>query len=178
MIDYSITYKEGSSLQPHGYVDSDYAGYRDTRRSTEENIFIVASEPVFWKCKRQDIVALSTVKAEFMAFSKATTQALWISKYFDEVRLPVTKPLTIYADYSSSISNSLNDKNHHRTKHIDVRYYFIKEHTKKGNVIFHYTPTTQNVTGILTKPLPQDTLQKFVNCIGLNTRSVSVQEEY
>jgi len=47
-----------------------------------------------------------------MAFSKATTQALWLSKYFDEVGLSINKPLTIYVDNSSSIANSLNDKNH------------------------------------------------------------------
>jgi len=51
-IDYGITYKRGSSLQPHRYVNSDYAGCRDTRRSTEENIFMVAGGPVSWECKR------------------------------------------------------------------------------------------------------------------------------
>jgi len=75
-IDYGITYKGGDSLQPHGYVDSDYASCRDTRRSMKGNIFMVAREPVSWECKRQDTVALSTVEAEFMVFSKATTQAL------------------------------------------------------------------------------------------------------
>jgi len=73
---YGITYKGGSSLEPIGYIDSDYAGYRDTRWSTEGNIFLVASGPISWEYKRQDTVALSTVEAEFMAFSKTTTQAL------------------------------------------------------------------------------------------------------
>ena len=73
---------------------------------------MVAGGPVSWECKRQDTVALSMVEAEFMAFSKTTTQALWLSKYFDEVGLSINKPLTIYVDNSSSIANSLNDKNH------------------------------------------------------------------
>jgi len=73
---------------------------------------MVAGGPVSWECKRQDTVALSMVEAESMAFSKATTQALWLSKYFDEVGLSINKPLTIYVDNSSSIANSLNDKNH------------------------------------------------------------------
>jgi len=157
-IDYGITYKGGGSLQPHGYVDLDYAGCRDTRRSTEGNIFMVAGGPVSWECKRQDTVALSIVEAKFMAFSKATTQALWLSKYFDEVGLSINKPLTIYADNNSSIANSLNDKNHHRTKHIDVQHHFIKEHTKMGSMVFHYILITQNMADTLTKPLPRDTL--------------------
>ena len=81
---------------------------------------MVAGGPVSWECKRQDTVALSTVETEFMAFSKTTTQALWLSKYFDEVGLSINKLLTIYMDNSGSIANSLNDKNHHRTKHIDI----------------------------------------------------------
>jgi len=109
---YGITYKGGSSLELIGYVNSDYASCRDTRRSTEGNVFLVAGGPVSWECKRQDTVVLSTVEAEFMAFSKATTQALWISKYFDKVGLPVNKPLTICADNSGSIANSTTDKNH------------------------------------------------------------------
>jgi len=55
---------------------------------------------ISWECKRQDIVALSTVKAKFMMFSRATTQALWLSKYFDKVELPILRPLKILADNS------------------------------------------------------------------------------
>jgi len=73
---YGITYKGSSSLEPIGYVDSDYAGCRDTRQSTEGNIFIVAGDPISWGCKRQDTMALSTVEAEFMVFLRVTIQAL------------------------------------------------------------------------------------------------------
>ena len=75
-INYRITYKGGESLKPYGYVDSNYAGCKDTRQSTEGNIFMVAEGPVSWESKRQDTVALSTVEAEYMVFTKATTQAL------------------------------------------------------------------------------------------------------
>jgi len=103
-MDYEITYKGDSDLEPIDYIDSDYAGYKDTRQFTKDNIFMIARELISWECKRQDkIVALSMVKAEFMVFSKATTQALWLSKYFDKVS---------FADNSGSISNSLNDKNY------------------------------------------------------------------
>ena len=133
---YGITYKGGSSLKPIRYVDSDYASCKDTRYSTEGNVFVVAGSLISWECKRQDTMALSTVEAEFMAFSRATTQALWISKYFDEVGLSVKRPIIICADNSHSIANSTTDKNHRHTKHIDIRHHFIKEHTKSGNVIF------------------------------------------
>jgi len=70
---------------------------------------------------------LSTVEAEFIAFLRAATQALWLSKYFEEVGLPTTKPTIIHADNNGAISISTNDKNHCRTKHIDVQHHFVKE---------------------------------------------------
>ena len=177
---YSITYKGGSSLEPIEYVDSNYASCRDTRRSTEGNVFVVASGPISWECKRQDTMALPIVEAEFMAFSRANTQALWISKYFDKVGLPVKRPIIVCADNSGSIANSTTDKNYRCTKHIDIRHHFIKEYTKSGNVVFQYTPTSDNIADVLTKPLPRDTLWKFVKYLGLTTRSTntSVQGEY
>jgi len=101
-----------------------------------------------------------------------------MSKYFYEVGLPVNRLLTICADNSGSIANSTTEKNHRRTKHIDIRHHFIKEHVKLGNVRFQYIPTTENTADLLTKPLPRDTLRKFMNYLELNTKptNASVQE--
>ena len=126
-LDYGITYRAGESLNPVGYIDSVFAGCQSTRRSTEGNIFLVAGGPVSWETKRQDTVVLSTVEAEYMVFSRATTQALWIVKYFEEIHISIEKSIVIHTDNSGAISNSTNDKNHRRTKHIDVQYHFIKE---------------------------------------------------
>jgi len=72
-LDYAIRYHAGAILDPVGYIDSDFAGCKNTRCSTEGNIFILAGGPVSWETKRQDMIALSTVKAKFMVFSWATT---------------------------------------------------------------------------------------------------------
>jgi len=73
---YRITYKGNTDLNPIGYVNSDFAGCQNTHCSTEGNIFLVSDRPVSWENKRQETVALSTVEAEYMAFSRATTQAI------------------------------------------------------------------------------------------------------
>jgi len=75
-IDYGVTYKATGDLNPISYVDSDFARYKDTRCSTEGNIFLMAGGPISWESKKQETVALSTVEAEYMAFSQATTQVL------------------------------------------------------------------------------------------------------
>ena len=144
----------GEDLNPTGYVDSDFAGCRDTRRSTEGNIFVVAGGPVSWESKRQETVALSTVKAEYMAFTRATTQALWLTKFFSEIGLPIKTPVIINAGNEGLISNSLNYKNYQRTKHINVKHYFVKERTSQGDVTFQYIPSAQNLADLFTKPLP------------------------
>ena len=153
---YEITYKADSKLNPTGYVDSNFVGCKDIHCSTEENIFIMAGGPVSWKSKRQETVALSMVEAKYMGFSRVTTQALWISKYLNEIRLPISKPIVIFADNNRSISHSLNDKNHCRIKHIDMWHHFIKNHVKSGDVVFQYIPTSDNITDLFTKPLSQD----------------------
>jgi len=161
-------------------VDSDFAGCKDTRRSTEGTIFIVTGGPVSWESKQQDTVALSTVEAEYMAFLQTMTQAIWISKYFDEVGLPTQKPIVIHADNSGAISNSINHKNYRRTKYIDMRHHFVKEHTKSGEIVFQYIPSTENIADILTKSLPYEATRKFTSYLLLGQHNVnaSVQGEY
>ena len=140
---------------------------------------MVAGGPVSWETKRQNTVALSTVEAEFMAFSQAATQALWLSKYFEEVGLSTTKPTIIHANNNSAISISTNDKNHHYTKHIDVWHYFVKEQTKASDITFKYVPSSQNIADFLTKALPRDTLWKTVAVLDLapQTSSATFQGE-
>ena len=148
-------------------MDSDFAGCKDTRRSTEGNIFVVAGGPVSWESKRQETVALSTVEAEYMSFSRATSQALWMSKFFTEIGLPTPRPILIHADNNGSISHSLNNKNHRRTKHIDVRHHFVKDHVKCGNVTFQYILSSENIADLFTKPLPREKIRQFTTKLQL-----------
>ena len=99
-------------------------------------------------------MALSIVKAEYIAFTRVISQAIWLSKFFDEVGLQINRPVLIYGNNVGSIANTVNDKNHCGTKHIDVKYHFVKEHTKSGQVKFEYTLSTENIADLFTKPLP------------------------
>ena len=124
-------------------------------------------------------MALSTVESEYMAFTRATAQALWIMKFFTEIGLPVTNPITIYADNNGSISNSTNDKNHRRTKHIDVKFHFVKEHMKKGEIMFTYIPSSDNLADLFTKSLPLEMIRRLATAMDLNhkVQVVPVQGE-
>jgi len=102
------------------------------------------------------------------------------TKFFDEIGLPVKGPIHINANNNGAISNSLNNKNHRHTKHIDVRHYFIKDCVAHGQVAFHYVPSSENLADILTKSLPKDATRKFTTYLNLvpNRESVLIQGEY
>jgi len=178
-LDYVIRYHAGTILDPVGYVNSDFAGCKNTRHLTVGNIFVVAGGPVSWETKRQDMIALLTVEAKFMAFSRATTQALWLLKYFEEIGLPVTRPVTIHTDNNGAIALSTNDKNYQRTKHINVHHHFVKEHAEANEVNFKYIPSTLNMVDFLTKPLLRNAIQKTIAALDLGPQPLdaAVQEE-
>ena len=75
-------------------------------------MFFIAGGLVFWETKQQKIITISTIEAEYMAFTQATQQVLWFTKFFNEVSLLTATPVIIQPDNSESISNSTNDKNH------------------------------------------------------------------
>ena len=82
-------------MNPVSYIDSNYAGYKDTYCSTKGNIFIVAGGLVLWKSKQQNTTVLLTIEVEYIAFTKVMTQALWLTKFFDEVGLLIKTPIEI-----------------------------------------------------------------------------------
>lgn len=166
-LNYGITYHRHASLNPLGYVDADYAGDGDTRRSTEGHVFFSAGGPVSWASKCQETVVLSTVEAKYMGFIRAVQQAMWLTKFLDEVGLAADLPITIYADNNGAIATTKNNKAHRRTKHIDVKYHFVKEKIKSNTIIFNYIPSAENLADILTKPLARDATHKCVDGMGL-----------
>ena len=105
-----------------------------------------------------------------MAFMYAIAQVLWIMKFFTEISLPVTNSITIYIDNNRSISNSTNDKNYCQMKHIDIKFHFIKEHTKKKEIIFTYILFSDNLANLFTKSLPREIIRKLATAMNLNPK--------
>ena len=79
-------------------MDLDFADNKNTRHLTEKNIFFITSRPILWKSKCQETIALSIIETEYMIFTHATIQALWLTKYFDEISLLIVPLIIIWAD--------------------------------------------------------------------------------
>jgi len=97
-IDYGLTYSRDADLNPLAYVDADYGGCRDTRRSTLGYVFTMAGGAVTWSSKRQATVALSTVEAEYVAMSRCAQQMVWMQTWLDEVEIVHAMPGVVKGD--------------------------------------------------------------------------------
>ena len=150
-----------------GYSDADWAGDLDTRRSTTRYLFKLGSVPICWKSKRQPTVALSTAEAEYMALSMATQTAIWIRKLLNDFDVASEVPTVIYEDNQGCIAMAKNPVNHERTKHIDIRYNFVRERVEDKTVVVKYLETTEMLADILTKGLSRDQHRRLCKDIGM-----------
>ena len=121
---------------------------------------------ISWKSKRQQSVALSSCEAEYMALASATQEALYLIQLLKEVdpNYDPSKPVVINEDNQSAIALVNNPVNHARTKHINIRYHFIREQVIDNNINIKYLPTASMVADCLTKPIGRVKLQ-FCNTV-------------
>lgn len=121
-----------------GFTDSDYAGNPTSRRSTSGFLFLLHGGPVAWSSRRQSCVALSTTEAEFIAACEATKEGVWLQRLLKEITPGPVGPMPLLCDNQSAIQLIKNPVFHQRTKHIDVRYNFIREHQENGIIDVKY----------------------------------------
>ncbi|KAM6579722.1 hypothetical protein CsatA_008998 [Cannabis sativa] len=146
-----------------GYSDSDYAGDRDNRRSTSAYFFLIGGNCVSWKVQLQPVVALSTTEAEYVATTEAIKEAIWLKGLMRELNLLKGIP-TVYSDSQSCIFLCKNPMFHDRTKHIEIKYHFIRDKVTQGEIDIEKVPTEDNPADMGTKIV---TLNKFIHCMNL-----------
>ena len=155
-VDYGILYDGSNELPLTGYSDSDFAGDRDDRRSTTGYVYVLAGGAVSWTSQRQRIVALSTTEAEYIAASQATKEAIWLRRLLFDLGFDSDGPTELSVDNQGAIKLTKNDEFHKRTKHIDVRYHFVREKVANEDISISYVPSKENLADIFTKALPRD----------------------
>lgn len=114
---------------------------------------MMAGGPVFWMSKRQDVVALSTTEAEYIAMAKGVQQARWVHQFLSEIGHKAPLPSIIKCDNQGAIAISENPKFHSRVKHIDIRFHYLRDAVERGEVQIEYISSEDNPADILTKSL-------------------------
>eukprot|EP00253_Pinus_taeda_P018095 PITA_18095 len=147
-------------LDIHGFVDANWAGYLDQRRSTSGYMFNLFGGAVSWMSKKQYVVALSTTEVEYMAATHARKEEIWLQRLCSSMGL-VQGAIRIDCDSQSAIFLAKNLSYHLKTKHIDVQYHFVRDMIDDKKVLLVKVDTLKNITDALTKSVSSE---KFSWC--------------
>eukprot|EP00253_Pinus_taeda_P010375 PITA_10375 len=162
--DYGLCYQGRPGLDRvldiHGFVDVDWAGNLDQRRSTSGYVFKLFGGAVSWMSKKQSVVALSTTKAEYMVATHASKEAVWLQRLCSSMVL-VQGAIRIECDKKSAIFLAKNLAYHSKTKHIDVQYHTVRDMIEDKKVLLVKVDTLKNIADALKKSVSSE---KFSWC--------------
>lgn len=153
--DFGLWYPRGDNFDLVGYSDADFAGYKVDRKSTSGSCQFLGSSLVSWHSRKQNSVALSTAEAEYIAAAACCSQLLWMAQQLRDLGFDF-KSVPIKCDNTSAISIAKNPVQHSRTKHIEVRYHFLRDNVEKGKIDISFISTDYQLADIFTKPLCAD----------------------
>ena len=162
-----MLFKNNRSSNCYGYSDADWGGNRDDRKSTSGFCFYVGESLVSWRSVKQTCVSLSTAESEYVALASAGQQAAWLLKLFQDLNSSFSQPRTIFEDNQAAICLANNPKDVRRTKHIDLKYHYVRNLLSDNVINVSYCQTVDMVADIFTNPLPSDRFVKLRNMLGV-----------
>lgn len=151
-----------------GYADANWAENRTDRKSNSGYVFKLNGGTISWCSKKQVCVALSSTEAELIALTEGTKEAVWIHQLLSEIGQPIDIPIVIFEDNQSCLKLIDNVNASNRTKHIDVRHFFIRDYIEKRIIVCEYCPTDEMTADILTKPLSKIKFEKLRLMLGIH----------
>lgn len=158
--DIGLLYAADQNCTMAGYTDSDFAGDVDKRRSLSGYVFTFAGSVVSWKSTLQPTVSLSTTEAEYVAMTEAAKEGIWLKGLLGDLGWHTDKA-DIYCDSLSAICLSKDNVFHDRTKHIDVKYHFLRN---EDRIKIKKINTRDNPADMFTKGVVES---KFKHCLDL-----------
>ena len=162
--DLPITYRKGQ-LRLVSYTDASFGANPDNRKSTTGYLFFLGGAPISFGSKTQSLTAQSTVESELQALSYGAREAVYLSNFLTELGLKDSSQVPIRSDSTGALSVAGNSMFSARTKHIALRYFFVRELVKKNKITLHYTPTKQMLADIATKHLSKHTFRDLLQQI-------------
>jgi hypothetical protein len=148
---YALWYPRNQNFQLISYTNVDWENCLDERKSTSGGAFFLGDSLVTWLSKKQGSISLSTTEANYIVVATCCTQILWMIQTLADLKVTYTNPIPLHCDNNSAISVSKNLVLHSNTKHILIKYYFLKERVTNRVVQMHYIPTIEQIADIFTK---------------------------
>ena len=166
-IDYGLGYAGDCNFGLVGYTDSDWASSVPDRKSTSRCCFSLGSAMIGWCSRKQTSVAFSTTEAEYIVACAASSEAVWLHKMLSGLCDLQLEATCIYCDNQSCIKLSENLVFHDKSKHIEIKYQYIRDMVEKGAVELLYTAMEEQIADVLTKPLSGVKLEYFRDKLGV-----------
>lgn len=165
---YALCY-QGSDLRLVGYSDADLGGDEVERRSTSGYTFLLNNGAICWSSKKQTCIALHPMEAEFVACTSAVQEAIWLKRFIEHLGFgnESTNPVLVYCDNTAAIAYMKDPKYHSKTKHIDIKYNFVRDYIAQKVVTVQHISTKNMVADPLTKPIAKELYDKHVKAIGM-----------
>ncbi|GJV21423.1 retrovirus-related pol polyprotein from transposon TNT 1-94 [Tanacetum coccineum] len=155
-----------SGFKPIAYSYADDAGCKDDCKRTSGGLQFLGGKLVSWSSKKQDFTMMFTAKAEYVSLSTCCAQVIWMRTQLLDYGYKYNQ-IPMYCDSKSAIAIPYNSVQHSKTKHIDIRYHFIKEHVEKGTVEIYFVETEYQLAYLFTKALPKERFKYLVYRIGM-----------
>jgi hypothetical protein len=166
-LDCGFSYDGDHDFKLSGYIDSDWDGSVSDRKSTSGCCFSLGSAMISWKSRKQSNIALGTTKAEYIAAYSASCEAIWLCKLLTGLFDLDMEEITILCDNQSCIKMIEDPVFHDRSKHIDIRYHYIRDMVQRGAINLQYVSTDEQVADVLTKPLSHVKFEHFRDKLGI-----------
>ena len=152
-----------------GYTNADLGGNPDQHKSMSEYVFLLNDYAISWGSKKQSCIALSTMEAKYVACSSAIQESVWFRRFLQDIGVAKTtfEFVTLYCDNMVALAYAKDSKYHGKTKHIQIRYHFVKDIITQNEVVLKHIPTNEMVADLFTKPIAKDAFVKHVRSLGL-----------
>lgn len=164
-----LTYRRSDNLEVVGYSDADFGGCQDSRKSTTGYVFLLACGAISWRSIKQTTTAAHTMEAELIALYETSSQAIWIKNFITGLKVvdSIERPIKIYCDNEAAFSFSNNNKSATSCRHLEIKYFVVKERTENDVVSITHVGTLDMLADPLTKGLAPGLYSKHVRNMGL-----------
>ncbi|KAL1204544.1 Retrovirus-related Pol polyprotein from transposon RE2 [Cardamine amara subsp. amara] len=167
---FGVQFTSVENPELYGYSDSDWGGSNEDKKSTSGYVFTLGSAVFCWQSSKQQTVAQSTAEAEYIAVCAAANQAIWLQRLLSDIGFESQEGTSIYCDNKSAIAIGKNPVQHRRTKHIEIKYHFVREAEQKGLIQLKYCQGEVQLADLLTKSLNVSRFEELRKKLGVRSK--------
>lgn len=152
-------YPNSENVELHVYTDANWVGCVDDRKSTSGGAVFLGDRLVTWTSKKQNCISQSMAKVKYVAPFLNCSTIVCIKQMIKDFGIQIDYPIVIHYDNTITINMSKNPMMHAKTKHIEIKYHFLREKVVEKEVMLDYVTAKDQLANIFTKPFPKDTFE-------------------